>query len=812
MYMSNRVFFVSLLILFSTILYAQTASLSLKGKIISRDGQPVPYVSVVLKETGKGVMTNNEGEYYFHAIKEGEYTLVISCTGLRTLTTRISCTGSGQRITDFTLEESRAQLEEIILSSGYSANEKNITAGKIAIRPMDLPQAITVIGRETLEKQQVLRVSDVLQQVNGVYLSGTTGGYQEEISARGFAFSSANTFKNGVRFNNAVMPEMSGVERVEFLKGGSAVLFGNVAPGGIMNIVTKKPKFNQGGSVSLRTGSFGFVKPQIDLYGSLDKNQRAAFRVNSSWEKANSFRDYVSSERFYINPSFLFKPDTKTELLFTGEYLSDNRTPDFGTGAINYEVAPIPRNYFLGVEWGNTKSTQLIANATITRQLNSNWTFTGLAGWQQFKSSLFSAARANTGGNMIQADGTWIRGLQKSRSDQDYFLLQADFTGKFTTGAVEHQLLAGADADQYYTGSYTFQTTAYNNNLSNTSIRNKNIYDTINVFDPYGSTFTRRYDIPYMAPNLLTSSPIFRTGVYVQDLLHLSAKWKLLGGLRYSRQENQRATVDTLAKGTRGYVKAYTSAALNPRAGLVFQPTDHHSLFISYTNNFSPNTGVDTANNPLKPSVIGQWEAGFKSDLLKKKISINLTSYIIRNSDLSLAVVNPPASVPAARELVGEVTSKGVELDMQAKPVKGLTLVAGYSYNDTRYTKTNGSNSSVKKGDRLRYNPAHTANMHVFYAFAPQSKLKGFTTGAGVYYVGDRLAGRNSTATNPGYKLMALPDYVLVDISAGYVMGKYAARLKLSNLFNQLSYNVHDDNSVNPIAPRQYAFTVSYMF
>lgn len=810
--MRKRVNLMLTLICFNMVLIAQPALQTIKGTVRSKDGQPVPFVSVVLKEPGKGVLTNAVGEYLFTDIRAGEYTLVVSCAGLQTVTTRIACTGAGTKVTDFTLEESRQQLEEIILSSGYTQNEKLITAGKIAIRPMDLPQAITIISKETLERQQVLRVSDVLQQVNGVYLSGTTGGFQEEISARGFAFSSANTFKNGVRFNNAVMPEMSGVERVEFLKGGSAVLFGNVAPGGIMNIVTKKPKFNQGGSVSLRTGSFGFVKPQLDLFGSLDKQQRAAFRVNTSYEKANSFRDEVSAERFYINPSLLFKLSEKTELLISGDYLTDKRTPDFGTGAINYEVAPVARNYFLGVNWGYNKSTQSMINTTLTTQLNKNWQFAGTAAWQQFRSELFAAARPNTGGYMIQPDGTWIRGLQKSRSAQDYFLLQADFTGKFRTGTIAHQLLAGADADQYYTDSYTYQTTAYNNPLSNTAIRNRNIYDTINVFDPYGNTFSRRNDIPYLAPNLLTASPIFRTGIYVQDLLHLSDKWKILGGLRYSRQENQRASVDTLAKGTRGYVNAYLSEALNPRAGLVFQPTGRHSLFISYTNNFSPNTGVDTANNPLKPSVIGQWEAGFKSDLLNKKLSVNLTGYIIRNSDLSLAVVNPPASVPAARELVGEVTSKGLELDIQGKPVTGLTVAAGYSYNDTRYTKTNSSNSSIKKGDRLRYNPSNTANVHLFYSFPAQTKLNGFTAGAGVYYVGDRLAGRNNTSANPGYKLMALPDYALVDLSAGYVMGRYAARIKISNLFDQLSYNVHDDNSVNPIAPRQFSMSVSYSF
>jgi iron complex outermembrane receptor protein len=108
--------------------------------------------------------------------------------------------------------------------------------------------------------------------------------------------------------------------------------------------------------------------------------------------------------------------------------------------------------------------------------------------------------------------------------------------------------LFGADADKYETRSYTFNTTAYNNGLSNASIRNKNIYDTINVFDPYGTSFTKRYDIPYLAPNLLTTSPIERFGVYVQDLISLTSKIKMLAGVRYSVQQNQQATVDTLLK------------------------------------------------------------------------------------------------------------------------------------------------------------------------------------------------------------------------------------------------------------------------
>ncbi len=785
-------------------------AVALKGVVRTSDGKPAAFVNVQLKETKQGTMTNDFGEYYFYNVSEGKYTIVVSFVGLKTIQSEIEIKKGEVATYDFVLIENKNELEEIIVKASHTINERSSSIGKMNIKPMDLPQAIAIIGKDVLERQQVLHISDALQNVNGVYLMGTTGGFQEEIAARGFSFNSSNTFKNGIRYNNAVMPEMSSVEKLEFLKGGSAILFGNVAAGGVMNIVTKKPRFEHGGEISFRTGSYDFYKPTVDIYGSLNKKQTVAFRINTTYEKAGSFRDVVKSERFYINPSFLIKLSSRTDLLIETDYLTDNRTPDYGTGAINYTVADVPRNTFLGVNWSYNNVSQVTANATITHHFGNNWQLRTVAGYQNYKNDLFAAARPNSNSYFIQPNGTWIRGLQKSKTAENYYLLQTDLTGKFSTGSVEHSILFGADADKYKTGSYTFNTTSYNNGLSNASIRNKNIYDTINVFDPNGTSFTKRYDIPYLAPNLLTTSPIQRTGVYIQDLISITSKIKMLAGVRYSIQQNQQATVDTLAKGTRGYVKAYKSEAFSPRLGLVYQPTKTVSIFTSYTNNFSPNTGVDTSNNPLKPSIVDQYELGTKTDLFDKVLSVNVTGYIIVNSDFSLAVINPPGSVPAARELVGEVTSKGVEVDIATKSIHGFSFIAGYSYNDTRYTKSNNANSSVKEGDKLRYNPAHTANASFYYVFSNDNPLKGFSLGAGAFYVGDRVAGRNATAANPTYKLMPLPDYTLIDLSAGYNSDKYSVRFKLSNVFNKLSYNVHDDNSVNPIAPRQFAATFAY--
>ncbi|MEP7376911.1 MAG: TonB-dependent receptor [Chitinophagaceae bacterium] len=802
----KRISTLALMLLLAASAHAQNGHL--KGFVKTSDGMPAAQVNVQLKEIKKGVISAEDGSYILSGIPEGRYTMVVSFVGLQTIQKPVEVTNDQTNSLDFTLVENETELAEIVVTASRSMNEKPVTIGKLPIKPMDLPQSVSIIGKDVLERQQVLRLSDALQNVTGVYLMGNTGGYQEEIAARGYAFGSSNTFKNGARYNNGAMPEMSGVEKIEFLKGGSAILFGNVAAGGIMNIITKKPKFERGGELSFRTGSYDFYKPSLDVYGALGNSKVAAYRLNTTYEKAGSFRDEVKSERFYINPSFLFKLGKKTELLVEGDYLKDDRTPDFGIGAIDYKLVDVPRSRFLGVNWGYNKAEQITSTATITHHLNSNWQLRGLVSYQDYDVELFGAARPAS--VSIKTDGTWARGLQKSKTKENYYIAQLDLSGKFQTGSVAHTLLFGADADKYRTVSNTYLMTEYNNNLSNASLKGKNIYDTINIFDP--STFNKRNDIPNLAIDRVTTSPILRYGIYVQDLVAISSKLKVLAGVRYSYQNNQQARVDSVAKGKTGYVAAYTSDAFSPRAGIVYQPWKNVSLFTSYTNTFAVNTGKDIYDQLLPASIIDQFEVGAKTDLFRGLLSTNVTLYKIINSNLAqTALTLSDGSLNSnsnIKELAGEVTSKGIEIDISTKSIQGVTILAGYSYNDTRYTKAN--NKSFHTGDRLRYNPAHTANAHIFYTFSPKTALRGFNMGLGTYYVGDRLAGRNPSTTSPTNKLMPLPDYFLFDISAGYAVNKFSVRLKMTNLLNKLSYNVHDDNSVNPIAPNQFAATVSY--
>lgn len=791
--MSKLYFSLILSFLSFSSVFAQTGII--KGRVTTNDGESAVGVLVQLKGTNKGSVTDNTGTYIIKNVKAGQHTVIASLLGLKEQKCQATISDGAESVCNMVLVEDARTMNEVMITAVKSYNNQTTNIGKLPARAMDLPQSVAIINHDVMEQQQSLQISDVLKNVNGVYQMGSTGGYQEEIAARGFAFSSSNTFKNGIRFNNGIRPEISSLERVEVLKGSNAILFGNVAAGGVLNMVTKKPKFENGGEVSMRIGSYDFYKPVIDIYGAVNKSNKLAYRLNSTYEKSRSFRDNVQGERFYINPSFLIKPNDKIDILVEGDYLKDNRTVDYGTGAVDYKIAAVPRNRFLGAAWSSIKTEQMSGTVTTTYHINKNWNVKNITAVQNFKNDLFATARPNASSSFVKTDGKWIRGLQRTQVNEEYYLTELDLTGKFNTGSIKHTVLAGADMDKYLTN-----TTAYSPLAK---------YDSINVYHP--AMYQQRVDIPSLKQNTLTKAPLYRAGVYVQDLISITNKLKVLAGARYTYQHTQSEVYTYSTKATTGSLNF--DDAITPRLGVVYQPIRNMSVFASYANSFVLNTGLDINNKALPPSFVDQYEAGVKNELFNGILTANLTAYQIVNNNLSQSV--PDSAKPNAKELAGEVTSKGLELDVMSKSYKGFSVIAGYSYNQTKYTKSN----TYIVGSLLRYNPAHTANASIYYTFGRKTILKGLNLGVTAMYFGDRVAGRSTRllvsgkeVTNDSYKLMPIPAYTQVDFSIGYEYQNLSLRLRMTNAFNVLSYNVHDDNSVNPIAPKQFAGTISYKF
>ncbi len=782
----------------------------IKGIVTTTDGHGAASVTVSISALNLSTNTDEHGHFLIKNITPGTYKLVVSHIGLKSQETIVEVTNSKTNKIELTLSENLHQLEEVVLNGKRGVNSRAVTVGKSGLSPMDMPQSIAIIGTESIRDQQMNKLSDVLKNVNGVAYGESRGSVNETFFARGYSLGTNNVLKNGARTTTGGYPEASTLESVEVLKGSAALLYGGVTGGAVVNLVTKKPKFEYGGEVSLRAGSNDLYKPMVDVYGPI--NNKLAFRVVGTTENSNSYRDVVKTKRLYINPSLLYKFTEKTELLVQGDYLKSDYTPDFGIGTVGNKISPVGRNAFLNTLWAYNNTNTTSAQANLTHKLNDKWKLNAIVALQTYNRDYFGAERP-----AATAAGMTARNLTRSQLNEYTYNQQVNLTGNFKTGQIKHTILAGGDADQSRTNVKGF----------NYAPGSKAFYDSINILDP--TTYNTHSEIPetFIVANTLT--PISRAGVFVQDLIAVTDKLKVLAGIRFTHQRTSVTTIDSLLKNKtlKGAAAAKEDKAFSPKLGLIYQPIKSTSVYVSYANNFTANTGLNVeTNQPMGPSVIDQYEAGVKNDFFQGKVSANLTWYKIINNRLAqTALFNAAGNANGdtnLKEFSGKTASDGVEVDITGSIVQGLNFMAGYSYNYMRYTKTRDevrdntgrvvAPGGIVEGERLVGTTENTANGTLFYTFQ-NGNIKGFKVGASAYYTGKRLGGYNTgktPSTRPS--LIPLNAFTTFDLSAGYAYKKLSILAKLSNISNEINYFLHDNYSVNPIAPRQLIATVSYKF
>jgi iron complex outermembrane receptor protein len=721
------------------------------------------------------------------------------------------------------------QIEDINMHKTGNPNTARPISSKSNLSIMENPQPISIVTHEIIEQQQAKQLSDVLQNVNGLYITSSRGNSQDSFGGRGFILGNDNIFKNGTRVNSGVFPEVSGLERVEVLKGANAMLYGNTAAGGIINMITKKPRFNFGGSIGLNGGSWNSYKPTVDFYGPL--SDKIAFRLNGAYEYADSFRDVVTSSKYYFNPSFLVNLGEKSQLIVEADYLKNDFTPDFGLGSItNKDLSyslndSVGRNVFFGTDWQYQNVQQASTNITFNHQFNTNWTFNAVASYQNYTKDYFSAERIQWEFATPTATRlSWKRPFNKTYNEQNFGSGQININGEINTGKINHKLLFGADADYNQADSYAYTLGSTNNVLY--------------LDDP--STWGN-VAMPTSTLNNRNRINTRRIGVYAQDFISLTKEIKVIAGLRWSYIENM-ATINTnFITNVKSITNnsATSDQALSPKLGIVYMANDNLSVFATYTNSFVPNAGetssqlgaLNTTGTPaevlartqnlskegIKPTTVDQYEIGVKKNLWNNTLAVNLSVYQIENNNTyqsywyqnaAGAIVTPDSNL---KEYAGKVRSRGVELDITGNPTANLSIIGGVSYNNSVYFDT-PENGYVEK-QRLVRTPETTANASVFYKFT--NHVKGLKIGAGAYYMGNRLGGWNDSKStdisrNGVSRAFAIKDYVTVNASVGYEWDKFSIQGKVGNLFDTENYNVHENYSVNPITPRNYYVTVTY--
>ncbi|ACK73823.1 TonB-dependent siderophore receptor (plasmid) [Gloeothece citriformis PCC 7424] len=645
--------------------------------------------------------------------------------------------------------------EEIDIIATTEANEndyivEDATTATFTDTPLrDIPQSIQVIPEQIIEDQQVIRLDEALRNVSGVVQGNTFGGTQDEFIIRGFTSTSGNLLLDGFRLPNSgtTFRETATLERIEVLKGPAGVLFGFVEPGGVINLITKKPLPEPYYDAQLQIGSFAFFRPTFDLSGPLTEDKSLLYRLMFGYETEDGFREFDQGvNRFYITPVVSWKPSDQTEILFDLSFIDDERPFDRGIiNNVNFNIPEVPVNRIFGEPDDKSEVEEFSIGYRLNHEFNENWEIQNNF---RYISSFNFNYRAEP---LYDADefGNLSRNFRSNDAYEENFNLQTRLIGKVATGPVDHTLLFGFDA---------FRETFWQqqNRLP------VGLTPSINLFDPQYNVIPR----PFLS-ELTTRLFFFRNrtdyvGLYLQDQVTITDNLKLLlnGRVDIATQENKsRETGEETVNGDSDFT---------PRVGIVYQPIEPVSLYASYSESFVPNGSTRADGTFLPPEEGRQYEIGIRTELNEGRVVLNLAAYDITKSNVATDdPLNPGFSIPT-----GEIRSQGIEFDVIGRILPGWNIIASYAYTDARITE---DNDPERVGLRVGYVPYSAASLWTTYTIQ-SGNLEGLGFGAGFFYIGDRIDGFIPS--------VFLSSYTRVDAAIYYRRKNWQAEVNFKNLFN----------------------------
>ena len=670
--------------------------------------------------------------------------------------------------------EGEEEIEVVVTGeqeTGYSVpNASTATRTDTPLR--DIPQSIQVIPREVIEDRQVVRFSELADNVSGVQPQSGYGGLSSAgYTVRGFDLG-FETFRNGFRDFGFISPrDVANVERVEILKGPASVLYGGGSGfSGLINTVTKKPISEPLFNANLTIGSYSFYRPTLDVGGPLTNDGSLLYRLNVAYENADSFRDFNENESIFFAPAFTWQIGPRTKL--TAEFEYQNYDYVFDRGLLPSEdFLALPISRFLGEPGVNDAEVDSFSGTyNFEHEFSDNWKFRQGFNAISVSGNEVSVNTSNFEAPFLEADGrTLLRGASSSDENSENYTLQNEFIGKFNTGVIRHNVLFGVELSRY----------RFAYNFFEVSI------DSIDIFAPiYGAEpgeFVASSAEEYGANNI---------GVYVQDFLEILPNLKVLAGVRYDSSNTfYRDTLD----GTFDYEQS--ESEFSPRVGIVYQLSETTSLYASWSNSFTPEIfSRSRTGEPFQPATGEQFEIGVKQEFFENRLSATLALY-------QLTRKNVLTTDPDDRDFsiqTGEQKSRGVELDLAGEILPGWKIIVTYAYTDAFVSEDN----NIPEGDTLSNAPEHSASLWTTYEIQ-RGNLQGLGFGTGLVFVGDREVGLPNT--------IELSSYVRADASIFYRQDNWRAALNLKNIFDTKYYNTQGFY-ITPAAPFNVLGTFSVEF
>ena len=654
----------------------------------------------------------------------------------------------------------------------------NTSTATLTTMPMlDIPQVVNTVSDKVLADQHATTLDEALYNVSNVVQTNTLGGTQDAFVRRGFgANRDGSIMTNGLR---TVLPRSfnAATERVEVLKGPASTLYGILDPGGLINVVTKRPEKTFGGAISATSSSFGGGTGQVDVTGPID-GTRLAYRLTGEYQDEDYWRNFGNERSTFIAPSLTwFGDDATVTVLYSHR---DYKTP-FDRGTIfdlnTKQPVNVDRNTRFDEPFNITDGQSDLAQLNAEYRLNSQWTAKFDYSYSQDKYSdnqaRVMAYDAKTGNLTRRVDAT-------QGSTQRMQSTRADLQGNVDIAGFYNEILTGVSYENY-------------DLLRTDMMRCKNVKG-FNIYHPVYGKLDKCTTVSAADSDQTLKQESY--SAYAQDALYLTDKWIAVAGMRYQYYTQYAGKGRPFNVNTDSRDEQWT-----PKLGLVYKLTPSVSLFANYSQTFMPQSSIASYIGDLPPETSNAYEVGAKFDLFDG-VTANIALFDIHKRNV---LYTESIGGETIAKTAGRVRSQGVEVDLAGSLTENTNIIASYGYTDAKVLE-----DPDYAGKPLPNVPRHTGSLFLTYDIHNAFAGNTLTLGGGGHGVSRRSATNGADCYLPGY--------FVADAFAAYKMKlQYPVTLQVNvkNLFDKTYYtsSIATNNLGNQIGdPREVQFTVKMEF
>lgn len=670
-------------------------------------------------------------------------------------------------------------LEEMSISAAPVGDEYALPLAAAATKTdtplLETPMSVQVVPREVMDDQQVVTIKDAVKNVSGVVSSFYN--YYDFIQLRGFENTGATVYVNGLQLQSIGGLETALLDRVEVIKGPASMLFGRVDPGGLVNIVSKKPQEQFAASLQQQVGEDGFLRTTADITGKVTEDGTALYRLVGAYHQADSFMDEVQKRNAVGAASFTFKPVKEFEfnLRLEAQDYKFVDTEDIGIPVVGNRPVKVSRSTFLGdaVGWdipNNPKRT--LVGLDWTYVFNEQWKLTQRFHWDDRDEHQTTLWNNGFDGISMLDRGLWFVDV-----DRKTFATNIDLIGDLKLAGMRHKLLVGVD---WY--KHTEDWTGFSGTTP--------LVPAINIYSPDNHAISASA-LRGLADNFFYRVEDDWYGLYAQDQISVTDRLELLLGGRYDWAKTGNGQSGTSLADANNLLERNKDEAFSPRVGLLYKLNPMISLYTSYSESFGQNNGRSATGGTFDPQSAEQYEIGGKYSAADESLTASIAIFNLEKQNVLTDNVNTPA--PGDQIAIGKVRNRGLEVDIAGRVTRHVSLISSYTYNDMEITVDNDGN----QGNRPRNVPRHSANIWAKYDTAPGA-YEGWQAGAGLNLVGRRFGDNANTWELPGYATMSAMLAYRSKIGSKGI----SAQINIDNLLDRQYYDRGGFDAAKYGAPR----------